>query len=88
MYWPDCTGMSDCDELSIYRIQKMIHLVIVKMRLPSNFEISSIYPNPFNPSVNITFSVTTLEHVNISVYDTIGRHIATLFDGFKELWNS
>ena len=52
--------------------------------IPSNFTISSIFPNPFNPSVNITFSVTTLEHVNISVYDAIGRHIATLFDGIKE----
>ena len=51
--------------------------------MPSDFEISNVYPNPFNPSVNIAFSLSSLEQVNISVYDTIGRHIATLFDGFK-----
>ena len=52
--------------------------------IPNGFEISSVYPNPFNPSVNITFSLTNIEHVNISVYNATGRHIATLFNGYKE----
>ena len=84
LYWPDCTGMSDCDEFQAIASEDD-PLSNDQNEIPGDFEISSIYPNPFNPSVNITFSVTTLEHVNISVYDTIGRHITTLFDGFKEL---
>ena len=83
MYWPDCTGISDCNQFQAVASEDD-PLINDQNEIPNGFEISSVYPNPFNPSVNITFSLLALEQVNISVYDSIGRHITTLFDGFKE----
>jgi hypothetical protein len=39
------------------------------------------YPNPFNPSVAITFSVPVSSHVDVLVYDVSGRRVARLFAG-------
>ncbi|TNE73997.1 T9SS type A sorting domain-containing protein [bacterium] len=49
---------------------------------PANqFEISSIYPNPFNPSTTIKYSVNQTGKINVQVFDILGRSVATLFDG-------
>ena len=83
-YFPDCTGFTDdCNEYQAI-ISEDDPLSNDQNEIPSNFEISSVYPNPFNPSVSITFSVSALVQVKISVYDSIGREIITMFDGFKE----
>ena len=84
VYFPDCTNLEEgCNEYQAI-IAEDDPLSNNQNEIPSNFEISSVFPNPFNPSVNIAFSLSALEQVNISVYDTIGREIITLFDGFKE----
>jgi hypothetical protein len=38
-------------------------------------------PNPFNPKTSITYRLVKNAQVNISVYDIMGRHVATLQDG-------
>ena len=48
--------------------------------LPSNFELVSIYPNPFNPSTIIEFSQGKSGHVNIDVIDITGRTVKSLGD--------
>jgi hypothetical protein len=40
-----------------------------------------IYPNPFNPEVNISFSTTTNNNVKINIYNIRGQKITTLYDG-------
>ena len=41
--------------------------------IPNNFSIDRIYPNPFNPITNITFSVPLNdENVKINVFDILG----------------
>jgi hypothetical protein len=52
---------------------------------PDDFSISEPYPNPFNPSTKISYTLGSLEHINISAYNTEGRHIVTLFDGFQDM---
>ena len=39
------------------------------------------YPNPFNPSTRIDFSLEKAGHAELSVYDMAGRLVATLHDG-------
>lgn len=38
------------------------------------------YPNPFNPSTTIRFTVRSLTDVDIAVYDVLGRKVAQLAD--------
>jgi len=43
-----------------------------------SFTISSTYPNPFNPSTSLTFSVANSSSISFSVYDILGRRIQSL----------
>ena len=42
------------------------------------------FPNPFNPSTVIEYSLAQAGHVEIAVYDVHGRKVATLVDGLRE----
>jgi hypothetical protein len=42
------------------------------------------YPNPFNSSTNIQYSIPQNEHVKLKVFDIIGNEIAVLVDEIKE----
>ncbi len=46
--------------------------------IPDKFRLKPNYPNPFNPSTNIRFSLPKSEQVTINVYNTIGQKIETL----------
>jgi hypothetical protein len=48
-----------------------------------NFALSQNYPNPFNPTTNIDFSVTNRGAVKLSVYDLMGRQVATVVNEVK-----
>jgi hypothetical protein len=49
--------------------------------VPADFALDQNYPNPFNPSTVIAFSLSITDDVEITVYDILGRHIATLAKG-------
>lgn len=40
----------------------------------------SAYPNPFNPSTYISFSIPNQTHVTLKVYDLLGREVAELIN--------
>ena len=48
--------------------------------VPNEFKLYAPYPNPFNPSVNIEFQLSTVENVSIKIFDSLGRIITILFD--------
>jgi hypothetical protein len=38
-------------------------------------------PNPFNPATSITFTLPSVQHVRLDVYDATGRFVKRLFEG-------
>ena len=46
--------------------------------LPAKTELGAPYPNPFNPRVEIPFSLSRPQTVTLQVYDTRGRLVRTL----------
>jgi hypothetical protein len=49
--------------------------------IPDEYSISQSYPNPFNAKAIIRFALPEASHVNISIYDLLGRKIETLVNG-------
>lgn len=45
------------------------------------------YPNPFNPSTIISYTIKTEGRVSIKIYDTLGKEVATLVDEIKPAGN-
>ncbi len=48
---------------------------------PVSWELHGAYPNPFNPSTTLSFTAPRTSEVTLSVYDVLGRKVATLVDG-------
>ena len=49
-------------------------------RTPSTLYLGQCYPNPFNPSTKIDFSVPQAGPVRLEIFDVNGRLVATLID--------
>jgi hypothetical protein len=53
----------------------------VSNEVPVEFALYANYPNPFNPSTSIKYSIPSSSHVTLDIFDALGRNVATLVDG-------
>jgi hypothetical protein len=51
--------------------------------MPVSFSLEQNFPNPFNPTTTIGYSLAKESKVTISIYDLLGRRITILFNGIK-----
>jgi hypothetical protein len=50
-------------------------------RIPEKYSLSSNYPNPFNPTMKISFSIPQRSAVKLSVFNVLGSEVAVLVSG-------
>ena len=60
---------------------------------PEEYSLNDAYPNPFNPTTELSFRIKDAGHISLNIYDMTGRLINTLVDGNLEhgyhsvIWN-
>ncbi len=52
--------------------------------LPRNYSLEAPYPNPFNPSVHLRYTIPIAGRVTIDIYNILGQRIQRLTDEFRQ----
>ncbi len=52
--------------------------------LPEQYLLIGSFPNPFNPTTTISFSLPEASRVHLAVYDLQGRLVAELVNGYRQ----
>jgi hypothetical protein len=50
----------------------------------TEFYLSEAYPNPFNPSTKINFTVAENSITTLKIYNSLGQLVNTIFNGLAE----
>jgi hypothetical protein len=68
-----------------YTSSRVINGSAVENRTPQagNFSLGKNYPNPFNPTTTIPYSLKKSGRVRLSVFDMMGKEVAVLIDGVR-----
>ncbi len=62
--------------------------LVSEPNIPSDFKLYQNFPNPFNPSTKIKFTIPQevrgkMQYVKLKIYDVLGNEIATIIDEEK-----
>ncbi|MBZ0263645.1 T9SS type A sorting domain-containing protein [bacterium] len=60
-----------------------VGVVELQPGIPSEFTVKQAYPNPFNPSVTLPFTLPHAGEVSVKVYDMLGRSVHEQVERFK-----
>ena len=75
------TGNLYFDDLRLVRAVSVDIADEVNSAIPKEFALFQNYPNPFNPETTIRYKVAFKpQHVKLTVYDVLGKVVATLVD--------
>ena len=63
---------------------KYSDVVMIKNAALSDYRLYENYPNPFNPSTTIKYSLPRESKIKIVLYNILGNEVETLYDGEQE----
>ena len=56
-------------------------LLLNKSMIADDFEVTELFPNPFNNETSVSFSIPESGIVNVNLYDLSGRELLSIFNG-------
>ena len=88
-----CNGAAEVDDCDICvggdtGVEPCVVLANGNDILPLNFKIEGIYPNPFNPVVNIDLNIDITGHLQLYVFTIEGAQIKTIYNGPSSIGES
>ena len=75
--------VADCNNLSIYNISEALSAPKMDGFENLTFSLQSAYPNPFNSSTMINFTLPVAGDVSLRLYSSSGRSVSTLYEGYR-----
>lgn len=61
-----------------------VHDTQDSLSLPETYGLQQNFPNPFNPTTTIEYSVKERSHVTLTIYNALGQQVHILVDEVKE----
>ena len=83
--WSNRTPGKTC--VLIYRTDQepsLIRSENIRPVVPGQTVLYNNYPNPFNAGTIISFELEKTQEVNLSIYNTLGQKVNTVFNGCLE----
>ena len=75
---PSSLNQTELMDLILTWLESPTEVEIISDFIPSTYELKQNYPNPFNPETEISFSLPRNMHVELNIYDILGRQTASL----------
>jgi hypothetical protein len=69
-------------------------IVVSSMQVPDRYILGKVYPNPFNPVTNVSFTLPEDSHVSVEIFNLKGQLIDSIYNGFRNageyhfIWNA
>ncbi|HSW54406.1 MAG TPA: FG-GAP-like repeat-containing protein [Ignavibacteriaceae bacterium] len=86
-YW-SVQAIDNCFAASEFAPEQSVLIASVEdeeiNKLPTEYEITQNFPNPFNPTTTLRYSIINPELVRIIIYDIMGKEVKTLVNEFKQ----
>jgi bacillolysin/thermolysin len=81
--WSKLVSPNDYTLFMRATIKTITSVAEIDTRVPEKFELTPNYPNPFNPTTTIRYSLPEAANVKITIFDVNGNHITDLADNHQ-----
>ncbi|MBK7229129.1 MAG: T9SS type A sorting domain-containing protein [Ignavibacteriales bacterium] len=69
--------------LSIGKLGGVVDVNDLNFDVPTQYTLSNNYPNPFNPTTTISFTLPEQAKVKVTIYDALGNQLEVITDDVK-----